>query len=140
MKKPLADMNGCFISGKFAKNNARPDIVLSTALNSFFGTMLETDEALPMKWRIHDAIGYGNNDILLDVLPNLRRWLADGTAAATPGTETGAAKGIESSHRLKFMFCKLVGAIACKTTPVCLFLDDLQWGELSFGLSSAYTK
>ena len=83
IKKPLADLNGCFIEGKFHRDGTRPDLVLVSALNSFFGAVLESAEEafMSMKWRIHDAIGSGNDNMLLDILPNLRKWLwtaADG--------------------------------------------------------------
>eukprot|EP00804_Cyclotella_cryptica_P016554 CCRYP_004743-RA/>CCRYP_004743-RA protein AED:0.15 eAED:0.15 QI:0/1/0.75/1/0.28/0.37/8/0/861 len=53
------------------------------------------------------------------------------TQTTSDGGTTKSAKThpMRSSHRLKFMFCKLIGAIACKTHPVILFLDDLQWAD-----------
>jgi len=131
IKKPLMEMNGCFIEGKFNKS-IRPDTVLASALNSFFGVMLETNAGtmnVSLKWRIHDAIGSGSNNMLLEILPNLQKWMADGSVAPECLALTSAVKGIGSSHRLKFMFCKLIGAIACRAHPLTLFLDDLQWAD-----------
>ena len=132
IKKPLTDLNGCFIEGKFHRDGTRPDSILASALNSFFGLMLEAASAgntfTSMKWRIHDAIGSGNNGALMEILPNLQSWLADGgytaerLAPSFPDLSP-SAKGIGSSNRLKFMFCKLIGAIASKSHPVVLFLD-----------------
>ena len=84
---------------------------------------------MSMKWRIHDAIGSGSNNVLLKILPNLQKWMADGNVATENLNTSSSVKGIGSSHRLKFMFCKLIGAIACRAHPLILFLDDLQWAD-----------
>lgn len=131
IKKPLKDLNGCFIEGKFNKH-AHPDSILGSALNLFFGNILEANknEFMSMKWRIHDAIGNaGSNSVLLEILPNLKKWMADGSVATEQLPQSSYVKGIGSSHRLKFMFCKLIGAIASKSHPLVLFLDDLQWAD-----------
>ena len=128
IKKPLTDLNGCFIEGKFDKS-ARPDTVLAAALNSFFGDVLKTNHGsihMSMKWRIHDAIGSGTNSAMLDILPNLQKWMSDDSVAHHNLAPSSNVKGIGSSHRLKFLFCKLIGAIACRAQPLILFLDDLQ--------------
>jgi len=131
IKKPLTDLNGCFIEGKFDKS-ARPDTVLAAALNSFFGDVLKTNHGsihMSMKWRIHDAIGSGTNSAMLDILPNLQKWMSDDSVAHHNLAPSSNVKGIGSSHRLKFLFCKLIGAIACRAQPLILFLDDLQWAD-----------
>ena len=128
IKKPLIDLNGCFIEGKFDKF-ACPDTVLAGALNSFFGNVLKTNTGsihMSMKWRIHDAIGSGSNSAVLDILPNLQKLMADDSVAHQNLAPSSKVKGIGSSHRLKFLFCKLIGAIACRAQPLILFLDDLQ--------------
>jgi predicted ATPase len=143
IKKPLLELNEYFIEGKFDKLADRPDTVLTSALNSFFGSVLESNARraggsdsvhMSMKWRIQDAIGSVGNNVLLEILPNLQKWLMadggdgvlEGATSSLPGAVT---KGIGRSHRLKFMFCKLVGAIACRAHPLILFLDDLQWAD-----------
>eukprot|EP00804_Cyclotella_cryptica_P017947 CCRYP_001294-RA/>CCRYP_001294-RA protein AED:0.11 eAED:0.11 QI:0/1/0.75/1/0.57/0.5/8/387/881 len=49
------------------------------------------------------------------------------TSSIDSTTIGGKTHATPSSYRLKFMFCKLIGAIACKAHPLILFLDDLQW-------------
>ena len=86
-----------------------------------------------MKWRIRDSIGVGSgsNDVLLQSIPNLQKWLAE--AEDNVRTENplvpSEKKGMRSSVRLKFMFCTIIGAIACMNHPVILFMDDLQWAD-----------
>ena len=129
IRQPLIDMNGCFITGKFDKNT-HPDTVLASSLNCFFGDILEADEGnrfISMKWRIQEALGSVSNNVLLEILPNLQKWMVAGSDATEDAAPSSSVKGTGSSHRLKFMFCNLIGAIACKAHPLILFLDDLQW-------------
>lgn len=86
---------------------------------------------MSLRWRIHDAIGSGNH-VLMEAIPNLRKLMAQEndtlSARSSPvatGTRSSSAM-TTSSHRLPFLFCKLIGAIACKAHPCVLFLDDLQ--------------
>lgn len=136
IKKPIQEKGGCFIEGKFLKSD-RPDTVLSNALNNFFGSMVGSSTGnmhMSLRWRIHDAIGSGNS-LLLEAIPNLRKLLAQendtpSNAVSRQGaSRSGRSALLGSSHRLPFLFCKLIGAIACKAHPLILFLDDLQWAD-----------
>jgi len=134
INKPLQESQGNFIQGKFEMSETHPDTVLFTALNSFFGQILEKDAQgntdMSMRWRIHDAIGSGNN-ILLKLIPNLQKWMD--TEGDTD--EDAKVKEMGSSHRLQFLFCQLIGAIASREHPLVLFLDDLQVSRVSIVLS-----
>ena len=161
-KKSVNDMNGSIIEGKFEKS-ARPDTILASALNEYFDGILQEvnknkkDSQTSMKWRIQDAIGScevdGINHDLFEILPNLQKWISEdgynvssddkdasedhvakdaAAAAAQIDTPRKSRKG-GIRLRLKFMFCKLMGAIACKVRPLVLFMDDLQC-TFKFGL------
>ncbi|KAL7539058.1 hypothetical protein ACHAXR_009003, partial [Thalassiosira sp. AJA248-18] len=131
VRDTLADRSH-FIEGKFVKS-ARPDTVLAYALDSFFGKFIDDNAGhnvnvyMSMKWRVQDAIGSANSSVLLQIIPNLQKWLAEGNVTVEDLEST--PKGIGSSHRLKCLFCKLIGAIACKDYPLILYLDDLQWAD-----------
>ena len=126
MKKPLENVNGYFIEGKFDKLS-RPDTILASALNTFFGNLLESNAENDgtMKWRVVAAIGSSSDNVLFEILPNLHKWMINGDVATESQFPNSHAKG-RSSHRLKYMFCKLVSAIACRAHPLILYLDDIQ--------------
>lgn len=114
--------------------------MLSSALNNFFGKIMEngssSSKQMSLRWRIHDAIGSGNS-VLFKAIPNLRKLMAEdketssSTLSYRDGTasRSGRSAMLSSSHRLPFLFCKLISAIACKAHPCVLFLDDLQWAD-----------
>ena len=115
-----------FIEGKFDTSSSHPDLVLASALNSFFGSLLnkrvENQHSASLKTRIVDVIGSGSH-VLFDTLPNLREWIAaenDSFDTATP-----SATNSNINHK-KYMFAALIGAIACQNHPLILWLDDLQ--------------
>ena len=136
VKHTLSDKTH-WIGAKFENGSARPDFILVSALDSFFGRILKdnTNHHLhtSMRWRIEFAIRSGNSSAIFDVLPNLRTWLTEGSednVSPEDSNEQSKLKGtLGSSHRLKFMICKLIGAIACNVKPLVLFLDDIQWAD-----------
>ncbi|KAL7542862.1 hypothetical protein ACHAXR_012160 [Thalassiosira sp. AJA248-18] len=131
LKKPLKHLNGSFIEGKFDKD-AHTDSILSSALNIFFGEILANSTEnthTSMKWRIQDALGSGANDTFFGMIPNLKQWLSGVMPADENGHSQRSACLRAVGPMIKFMFCKLIGAIACKAHPVLLFLDDLQWSD-----------
>lgn len=126
IKKPLADKNGFFIEGKFDVS-ARPDKVLASALDSFFASIHASNSGqnthMSMRWRINDAIGSGVS-CLYDVIPSLRKFMTESTEMDR--MEERKIGGDLIGQRLKYMFCKLIKAIPCRSQPLVLVLDDLQ--------------
>ena len=129
IKGPLVSWDGCIVTGKFDKA-ARPDSVLSTALDSFFRDVLEETKLvegsmLSLKWRIMDAVGSMDSSSLLDMLPNLNAWLSEGVGGVPfPSSRSDAvSSSAASSLRTKYMLCKLVSAMASRSSPLVLFLE-----------------
>ena len=106
----------------------RPDTVLATALDRFFGSILETSKIVgnvqvSLKWRIHDILGSIENNPFLKMLPNLKAWLSEDTPqfSATQSHDTigmGSSGSTVSSQRVKYLFCKLIGAMASRSSPL----------------------
>ena len=144
IKKPLAEKNGFFIEGKFDVS-ARPDKVLASALESFFAGINTSNVGentyMSMRWRINDAIGSGVS-CLFDVIPSLQKFMTNSTEIDR--TEGRTVGGNVMGQRLKYMFCKLIKAIPCRSQPLVLVLDDLQVSTFVvlvkfFGLKYAVT-
>ncbi len=125
IKKPLADKNGLFVEGKF-DSSARPDKVLASALDSFFADINASNATenafMSMRWRISDAIGSGVS-CLYDSIPSLRQFMGDGTEVDSSERKIA---GNSLDQRLKYMLCKLISAISCRSQTLVLVLDDLQ--------------
>ncbi|EJK68566.1 hypothetical protein THAOC_10242 [Thalassiosira oceanica] len=127
LKQPLIDLGGCFIEGKFDKA-MRPDTVLATALDRFFGGILETSKfvgnvQVSLRWRIHDILGSTENNPFLEMLPNLKAWLSEDSSqfSATQSNDIigmGSSGLAVSSQRVKYLFCKLIGAMASRSSPL----------------------
>ncbi len=146
IKTPLAEKNGFFIEGKF-DNSTRPDKVLASALDSFFADITASNVgenasiSMLMRWRISDAVGSGVS-CLYDSIPSLRKFMDDETEVdGSQGRKSIAGNSLD--QRLKYMFCKLISAIPCRSHTLVLVLDDLQVSVRSrmklhklFGLSS----
>lgn len=126
IKKPLADKDGLIIEGKF-DSSACPDKVLASALDSFFTDINASNAGenahMSMRWRISDAVGSGVS-CLYDSIPSLRTFMDDGTEVDR--SEGRKIAGNSLDQRLKYMFCKLISAIPCRSQPLVLVLDDLQ--------------
>lgn len=101
--------------------------MLASALDSFFANINASNVAankyMSMRWRISDAIGSGAN-CLFDAIPSLRKFMTDGNES--DWTDVPAIGSNQMGQRMKFMFCKLISAISCRSQPLVLVLDDLQ--------------
>ena len=78
---------------------------------------------MSMRWRISDVVGSGVS-CLYDSIPSLRTFMDDGTEVDR--SEGRKIAGNSLDQRLKYMFCKLISAIPCRSQPLVLVLDDLQ--------------
>jgi len=106
----------------------RPDTVLATALDKFFGSILEISKVVgnvqaSLKWRISDILGSTDNNPFLEMLPNLKAWLSEGSTqfSATQSQDIvvmGSSGLTASSQRVKYLFCKLIGAMASRSSPL----------------------
>jgi predicted ATPase/signal transduction histidine kinase/tRNA A-37 threonylcarbamoyl transferase component Bud32 len=124
--KPIVRQRGYFIEGKFDqfKRNI-PYAALIQALEDLIQQLLSESPEKLAYWHkeIQAALGE-SGQIIIDVIPDLEKILGK----QPPVAEIGAA---ESQNRFNRLFQQFIQVFAQKSHPLVLFLDDLQWSDLT---------
>ena len=124
--KPIARQQGYFVSGKF--DQFKRDIPYSALIQSFqelIRQLLTENETVLQVWRQRLLEALGNNGrVIIDVIPEVE--LIIGKQPSVP--EMGSS---ESQNRFNFVFQRFVGVFTQQEHPLVIFLDDLQWADLS---------
>jgi len=124
--KPIVRQRGYFIEGKFDqfKRNI-PYAALIQALEDLIQQLLSESPEKLAYWHkaIQAALGE-SGQIIIDVIPDLEKIIGK----QPPVTEIGAA---ESQNRFNRLFQQFIQVFAQKSHPLVLFLDDLQWSDLT---------
>lgn len=127
LKRHCQSMGGYFLTGKFDQYQTLglPYHAFVQAFTEFVHQLLQRDDAEThkLKQRIEQAVE-SDSKLLTYLIPALEQVIADGGEAV-------AIKGAELQNRFKRVFRKFVKAIASKSAPVVLMLDDLQWSDAS---------
>ncbi|MBF0607328.1 MAG: AAA family ATPase [Magnetococcales bacterium] len=124
--RPIVEKRGHFISGKFDQYQRNiPYSALIEAFRTLLQHILTEPEAVIATWReqILKAVA-DNGQLIIEVIPELE--LVIGTQEPPlplPPTE--------SQNRFNWCFQNFVGVFATLQHPLVLFLDDLQWADMS---------
>lgn len=126
INKPIAKKRGFFIFGKFdqIKHNVPFEPFVNAFRNLIIQILTESPEKI-LQWKrtIQNAVGI-NGKLVVDVIPEVRNII--GEQPDIP--ETGLA---EMKNRFAYVFQNFIQAFASEEHPLTLFLDDLQWADLS---------
>lgn len=124
--KPITQNRGYFIEGKFDQfQRAVPYYAILHAFGELVNILLTENEAdlQLIKESIKEALG-AEGKVITDVLPQLEFIVGVQPEVAEVG-------GAEAQNRFKYLFRKLVNALATKKHPLVIFIDDLQWADSS---------
>ena len=124
--KPISTTRGYFVAGKFEqfKRNI-PYAGFVLAFQNLFAQLLTETEVQITLWRtkLSDAL-LPNAQVIIDLIPQLE--LIIGKQPKVP--QLGA---LEAQNRLNLAFEKLFGVFYQPEHPLVIFLDDLQWADLT---------
>ncbi len=126
LHKPVVRQRGFFLHGKF--DQFRRDIPYATIAQAIRGLtqqlLASTDEELA-RWSQHlRDVWRGHGQVLVDVVPQLE--LVVGAQPFVPELPPAEAR-----HRFNRVFRQFLGVFSTSEHPLVLFLDDLQWADLS---------
>ncbi len=126
MYRPITEARGIFLSDKFdqlQRNIPYSAIIqiFSTLIKYYLGE--EENRLRERRRRILEAVG-GYGRLIIDKLPLLENII--GPQSAVP--EVGMA---ETQNRFQHVFRQFVSACSDADQPLTIFLDDLQWADLS---------
>ncbi|MBD2013428.1 AAA family ATPase [Microcoleus sp. FACHB-53] len=124
--KPIVRQRGYFISGKF--DQFKRNIPYASIIQAFQDLMrqllTESDDKVAIwKSKLLEALG-SNGQVIIDVIPEVERII--GLQPAVP--QLGAS---ESQNRFNRVFQQFIHVFCQPEHPLVVFLDDLQWADLS---------
>ena len=121
LHRSIVARRGLFAKGKFDLLSRDTSCLLGAFRNLVVQLMVTDAE----QWnaRILRALS-PNAQVLCDVVPELTRLLGEQPPVPVLGTA-------ETANRLNICFLQFVGCLATSSSPLVLFVDDLQWVRLN---------
>ena len=126
IQKPIAGKNGLFIKGKFDQMQIdSPYFAFRQAFGELIKYVLISDQATQSKWKkaVKEAIG-NSGKVLVDLMPGIETLIG-----VQP--EIVDLKGVEAQNRFNYVLLNFLHATLDKDAPLVIFIDDLQWADVS---------
>lgn len=126
LAKQISSQNSLFIQGKYEKlKRSVPYSALSEALRELCRSILSEKDYKLNEWKLKIQKVVGDiGQVLLEIVPDLELILGP----QKPAPVLGAT---ESENRFIVLFKNFVKIFACEDQPLIMYLDDLQWIDLS---------
>jgi predicted ATPase/AraC-like DNA-binding protein/tRNA A-37 threonylcarbamoyl transferase component Bud32 len=125
MNEIIIQKGGYFISGKFDQfERNQPYSALIYAFRGLVKSLIIEYKSIEMwKRRLVEALG-ANIKIIADLIPEI-------TQIAGECSDVPKLNPIEEKNRFQMVVKDFVSVFATKKNPLVIFLDDLQWSDLS---------
>ena len=124
--RSIAEKRGYFVSGKYDRlENNKPLSGLMNALSGLVAKILAEPEPVLEAWkgRILEKLSQ-NIQVISDVLPDLERIIG-------PLPRALELQPLEAQNRFLMTLRDFIALFASRESPLVIFLDDLQWSDLS---------
>ncbi|MDZ8051206.1 MAG: AAA family ATPase [Aulosira sp. ZfuVER01] len=124
--KPIVRQRSYFIKGKF--DQFQRDIPLSGLVQAFrdlIGQLLSETDAQIQQWKTNILSALGEqSQVITDVIPELELILGK-------QPEVIELSGSANQNRFHLLFQRFIQVFATKEHPLVIFLDDLQWADVT---------
>jgi histidine kinase len=126
IRKPITGKKGYFISGKY--NQLERDIPYNGIIQAF-RELLRQLLAQPQnildiwKMRLVNALG-SSGQVIVDIVPELEQIIG-------PQPPVAGLNPLEAKNRFQMIFREFINVFAAREYPLVIFLDDLQWCDIS---------
>ncbi len=126
LHKPVVQRRSFFLRGKFEQfQRDVPYATIAQALRGLVQQLLAGTDAELARWRERvNAAWEGQGQVLVDLVPQLE--VVVGKQPPLPELSV-----MEAQHRLRRVVTRFLAAFASVEHPLVVFLDDLQWADLS---------
>ena len=124
--KPITRQRGQFVSGKFDQlQRDIPYSAITQAFQDLIRKLLSEPEIKLQTWKnkILEALG-NNGQIIVDVIPDVEKIIGKQPAIEQLGKT-------ESQNRFNLFFKRFLNVFCRQEHPLVIFIDDLQWADLS---------
>lgn len=122
--KIIARSGGRFVAGKFdlVQRNV-PFSALAAAMSELVRQLLTESSRVLAEWRTRVQVAVGaNGQLVVDLVPELERVIG-------PQPPLPPLRPTESQNRFGLVMQNFVRALCPRSSPLVIFLDDLQWAD-----------
>lgn len=126
IRKPITGKKGYFIFGKYNQfEQGVPYRGIIQAFKELIRQLLAQPQSSLNYWKscLVDALGC-NGQVILDILPELEQIIG-------PQPKVAELNPLEAQNRFQMIFREFINVFARREHPLVIFLDDLQWSDIS---------